>query len=115
MLKYLQLDELRKITSVQGQQNAEGTLLPKEVTDEQMEEIFMHNVVNGDLKISLVEYKYKKLQECSDKVSRNICFVKKTKKFEDIVTIFDETKNKLFSTKEEVDLAMKVIIEYLFD
>ena len=114
MEKYLQLDGTGKIISVQGQQNAQGTLLLKEITEDQLKDIFMYSVVGGSLQFSLVEYKQRKLQEYSNRVSGNICLVKKIKKFEDIINIFDLKKNQTYTTKEQIDTAMNEIILDLF-
>ena len=51
MEKYLQLDNNGKIVSVQGQQNVEETLILKEVSDEQMQDIFYYGIVNNELQI----------------------------------------------------------------
>jgi len=60
MEKYLQLDENGKIVSVQGQQNVEGTLILKEVSDEQMKDIFYYGIVNNELQI-IEDQSYKNL------------------------------------------------------
>jgi hypothetical protein len=49
MQKYIQLDETNKIISVREYQNTEGTLILKEITEEQLADIFYYTIVDGEL------------------------------------------------------------------
>jgi len=52
MERYLKLDGYGKVTTCDVLQNAEGTLIKKDITDEQMKDIFYYSLVGGKLVLS---------------------------------------------------------------